>query len=377
MATYYVDGAVGNDANAGTSPGAGNAWATIGHAASTVAAGDKVNVKNSASYAELVAITTSGSVTANIVWEGYTTTVGDGGRAIIEGGNTRATCLHLADKIFNVWKNFTFQGATTQIIGWSGTAEIRFYNCRILKGTGAAPVSMQATSGFSFPLSAFVGCEVGNFAGAGIQNVNIVQVAYCDIHDLGGVGISAAGFHPVGPIIGNRIYTCTGNGIGIGPTSEPFAGYGVVITSNSIYACADGINIDGGTNGTCLIANNVITAGTGWGINVPNALAGTSCIVEGSNFFYSNASGTISSAARVVNFVADVTLSGSPFTSPGTGDMSLNNTASAGALVRALAWPHTAASGTTTLYNDGGSAQHQDAGGGTTNIFLTRRIISR
>ena len=56
--TWYVDGAVGNDSNAGTSPGAGNAWATIGKATSTAAAGDTVNVKASATY----------TLTAAAVW---------------------------------------------------------------------------------------------------------------------------------------------------------------------------------------------------------------------------------------------------------------------------------------------------------------------
>jgi hypothetical protein len=37
MTTYYVDTAVGNDGNAGTSEGAGNAWATIDKAMNTVA----------------------------------------------------------------------------------------------------------------------------------------------------------------------------------------------------------------------------------------------------------------------------------------------------------------------------------------------------
>ena len=53
MSTYYVDAAAGNDANAGTS--AGSAWATVGHAAARVAAGDKVYVK-AGTYAEQVVV---------------------------------------------------------------------------------------------------------------------------------------------------------------------------------------------------------------------------------------------------------------------------------------------------------------------------------
>jgi len=52
MATYYVDTAVGDDGNLGTSEGAGNAWATIQHAVDNVAADDKVWVKASGTYSE-------------------------------------------------------------------------------------------------------------------------------------------------------------------------------------------------------------------------------------------------------------------------------------------------------------------------------------
>lgn len=70
--------AVGDDANVGTSEGSGNAWKTIDKAMNTVAAGDKVWVKASANYTELVTIDTVGSIAAPIVFEGYTSTTGDG-----------------------------------------------------------------------------------------------------------------------------------------------------------------------------------------------------------------------------------------------------------------------------------------------------------
>ena len=48
MTDYYVDTAVGNDANSGLAEGAGNAWATIGKAltaGSPVVSLDRVYVK--------------------------------------------------------------------------------------------------------------------------------------------------------------------------------------------------------------------------------------------------------------------------------------------------------------------------------------------
>jgi hypothetical protein len=93
VSDYYVDGAVGNDSNAGTSEGAGNAWATIGKAIiAPIAPGDRLFIKASASYAEDNDFsTTSGTATSPIVLEGYTTTVGDGGRATIPGNGGSRT----------------------------------------------------------------------------------------------------------------------------------------------------------------------------------------------------------------------------------------------------------------------------------------------
>lgn len=92
MSDYYIDGLIGNDANAGTSEGAGNAWKTIGKAISNpIAAGDRVFVKASAIYSENPNFTSiSGTMAAPVVLEGYGSVVGDGVRASIVGnGGTR------------------------------------------------------------------------------------------------------------------------------------------------------------------------------------------------------------------------------------------------------------------------------------------------
>lgn len=92
MSDYYIDGLNGDDANAGTSEGAGNAWKTIGKAISNpIAAGDRVFVKASATYSETPNFTSiPGTMAAPVVLEGYGSVVGDGVRATIVGdGVTR------------------------------------------------------------------------------------------------------------------------------------------------------------------------------------------------------------------------------------------------------------------------------------------------
>lgn len=68
-----------------------------------------------------------------------------------------------------------------------------------------------------------------------------------------------------------------------------------------------------------------------------------------------------------------VTGSGSFFTNPGSGDLSLNNTAGAGAAARAAGYPGVFLAGTTTGYIDIGGAQHADPAGSGGGIRLAGR----
>lgn len=128
MTTYYVDTAVGNDANAGTSEGSGNAWATIDKAMSTVVAGDKVYIKASGTYSETPNIDTAGTLAAPITYEGYTSTPGDGGKATISG-STNCVTTSLAVNQYMIWKNMIFTGASSHAYSCTNDDYCIFYNC--------------------------------------------------------------------------------------------------------------------------------------------------------------------------------------------------------------------------------------------------------
>ena len=123
MTDYYVDGAVGNDANTGLAAGAGNAWATIQHAASTIANNDTVWVKASATYNETVT-TVQGGVNQHKKFYGYETTPGDDGKATISG----ATNCVVATS-YTTWKNFVFTGASSNAVTGSTTDFQLYINC--------------------------------------------------------------------------------------------------------------------------------------------------------------------------------------------------------------------------------------------------------
>jgi hypothetical protein len=179
MATYYVDGAVGNDANAGTSEGAGNAWATIQKAMDTVAADDTVYVKASATYSEDVTIETNGGIFTPIHFIGYTTSTSDNGKVTISG---TTNCLKngAADGDFYMFWNFIFSGASSTGVLLNLGDDTLWYNCEFNNNGGAGlqlndealivncVAHGNTTFGFDLDSSPnVVGCKV--YANGGVQ----------------------------------------------------------------------------------------------------------------------------------------------------------------------------------------------------------------
>ena len=150
MADYFVDGLVGNDANAGTSEGAGDAWKTIGKGASNpIAAGDRLFVKASAPYPESPDFSgISGAASTPIVLEGYSTTVGDGGRAVVTNDGA-ATAFETGAR-YSV-RNFQITGGTTRGLHMSTLCIAE--NCEV---DGSALGTNYGFEGFTG--SYFVGC---------------------------------------------------------------------------------------------------------------------------------------------------------------------------------------------------------------------------
>ena len=158
MTTYYVDGAVGNDTNAGTSEGAGNAWATIDKAASTVAAADTVYVKASATYSEQVTLDTAGTDGNIIRWIGYTSTTGDNGKVTIDSPSNYAVD-GASFGAYHSWRNFIFTGGSSNGYNAGNSDNCSFYNCEFTNN-GAAGI-------FGDNFFAFVNCEFTNNGGRG------------------------------------------------------------------------------------------------------------------------------------------------------------------------------------------------------------------
>jgi hypothetical protein len=133
MTNYYVDTALGDDGNAGTSEGAGNAWATIQKGHDSSGTGNLVYVKASGTYSEDISISINGTGAAWRRFEGYTTTPGDGGKVTVDGGSVRANCIDAATAAGDYYRmeNFIFQNATGDgVVCDSSSTRWHFVNCQ-------------------------------------------------------------------------------------------------------------------------------------------------------------------------------------------------------------------------------------------------------
>ncbi len=158
MADYYIDGLNGDDTTGDGS--IGTPWKTIGKAiAVPVVAGDKIYVKATATYSEVInegAI--DGTASSPIVLEGYGATVGDNLRATVDGvgGAAGEEVINVGD--FWAIRNIVAKNGVDEGIGTGGSCLVE-------------------------------NCEVDNAADRGISPGSGGWVVGCYVHDCGGSGI--------------------------------------------------------------------------------------------------------------------------------------------------------------------------------------------
>lgn len=223
-ATYYVDH---------TAPDGGNGsqatpWNRL-YQANVAAAGDTVYVKASAPYFEqdgtndcVLRIGSAGSAAAPIVWEGYTTTPGDGGRAEI----TDAGSVHygiLVAGAHQVIRNFYFHGNDFMARPILGSG-IQYVRCDNIKVVGFPSSNNYGIWGYN---NWYVdNCDIDGFGttggGSGILLGSNSYASNCVIKNVGGFGISSnAQWAAYNCVVSNwGVYGAAGTaGIGISATT--------------------------------------------------------------------------------------------------------------------------------------------------------------
>jgi hypothetical protein len=278
VSTYYVDGADGDDGNAGTSEGSGNAWATIDKAMNTVAAGDIVFVKSSATYTELVTIDTVGTTTAPILFIGYTTTADrtDRGKVTIDAESSRANCIvsTLTSNTFYVFENFILKNATGNGYSAINADQMTFRNCEFNDNGGNGLVSdnglMVESCIFSGNASDGIDCDANaqiygsRFLSNGTNGVTLITgvVWGCTFFDSGSAAITFLGSNTAI----NAVINCTIDGnsktstTGIRFGTSFWGPYAAI--NNIIYDCITGIDGYDNGGGRFIGRNNLLNSNT-------------------------------------------------------------------------------------------------------------------
>lgn len=335
--TYYVDPAVGDDGNLGTSEGAGNAWQTLQHAADTAVAGDTCYIKASATItlsAKLDIDTTAGANLTPIQYIGYTTTIADNGKVSITKTGAVTTIFDIS-KNWLIFRNFDITGGTSYAIQEGASQANIFANIKASCVGG----TVYACGGYNS--SAHFGCEYHTATNGVLAGIFGECFYGCYIHD-----------------------TTTGmQGI------------------NDVIFClleANTTGISGGIRGA--ICNNIIDGGTTGVIsgsfssshfvnNIFSNLSGAAISITGNNYtpvqayynaFYNVGSQSNLATGRILN---SITLTADPYTNRVAHDFSLNSTAGGGAACRGLGFPITVGViGTRNNYISVGAYQPQDSG---------------
>lgn len=320
----------------------------------------RVNLKNNATYSITAAV--SHTVLGPCVWQGYTSSVGDGGRAIIDGGTSGTSYILFSlsgSGVFHDFWDLIFQnnGATGSANGVSSSdPRNNFHRCVVnsVRGSGfllgvaeeceAYSCNQSNTAnngGFSAPTSAIAGTNFNR----------------CISHDNS--GSNNCGFYDQGGSMVYRLCIADTNGLhGFFLNNVP---------QTSISQCdaynngTDGVRLALGTARVSIENCNFVKNG-GYGINISVGTgfgsisncgfgSGTQVNTSGSiNSFKGTTIGTVTYASGVT-----------PWVDPANGDFRINLAAAKGA--GRGAFTQTAASYAGAVgYPDIGSTQHQDAG---------------
>lgn len=283
MATYYVDMAGGSDASADpTNPA--TPWKTIDKAMNTVSAGDKVWVKASADYTETATIDTAGTKSSPITFEGYTSSTGDGGRATINGGASRASgildSLAANTRAYYVFKNFRITNHTSHGVN-TDQNHLVWKNCKFdANGTtsGHGYLGRQAMfENCEFSDNTLDGCNISN-TGAGVFvgcrfyrntvdgldcGVGLV-CAFCEFFSNGAEAITCGQNNDAGGL--SAIINCTIDGDSKDSTTGVLTNVSfhpeICIVNTVIYDCTTGVTADHGTSENHISRNNLVNSNT-------------------------------------------------------------------------------------------------------------------
>lgn len=334
----------------------GTAW-TPDEAAANVAAGQRVNFK-AGTYNRTTALTFATAGPYAI--QGYTTTPGDGGRFVVDGGTSGASytplaitgaAITLADFEF---KNNGASGSANWLTWGSQRGLLARGVVRDCRGNGVLVSNGPTTLVEVEPY----GCNQSNAAfGCGIRLDASATLIRCNPHD--NVGTNSSGF-----AIGTNTLSYTF----IDCISEANGQFGINNGNATALVIVGGVYRGNGSSGikdqnaasVSYRENVIVESNGGFGIDNTSTTANS---WQRNLAYRSNTSGNVQTPGQVDESGA-VTLTADPFVDSANGDFRLNTTAGGGAACRGAgrgAFTQTQAGyGGTVSVPDIGAAQHAD-----------------
>jgi hypothetical protein len=323
----YCNPDLATGANDGSSEA--NAWQSMSAMASGYAAGDRVNIKRTASRHDpggVITLSTSAGATTPVHIRGYTTTIGDGGM------------FEMAQPLIVTAEEVLVEGIdaladyTSYVLRMTGDGSA-WFRCRGVNTRSGDRFGIEATD------ASAIYCDAAAEGTSGSIGIKCDRGhAYgCRSSVTDGTGISVNSAFRANSLIANQIVG-DGSAGSVGVYVADLDGdAGTNVSDNIIYDLANGIELnelrDVSDASSTLLARNLIYSVTNGIFN------GDSATKQSTVDLIANAIGS-ATTARYSGFgdlplPGDITLTADPFTDAAGGDYSLNDTSGGGALLRA------------------------------------------
>jgi hypothetical protein len=348
----YVDPSIAGDSGTGT---IGDPYGDVQYALNTMTRdgtnGDRINIK--AGTDEVLgaglSLATYGTPTADapLVFQGYTSAVGDGGIGGISGGGSY------------------------KIINEAAIDSVSFIDMHLHSGSAGGSLILLRNN------VNVVNCEIDNCTGDGIRLNTGVIVKNCYLHNLANV-VGTYGVYAIGGTVDHCvfedgaikfdrvIFAQTGMSIthcilSVSTAQQGIyiAGDGAVVINNTIYASSGtGAGIySAGTSESSIISNNYIEGFSGAGGDAIEIASGSIVTLRQSNRYYNNTSHETDTGG-IINDYDNSAVASSALTNPGAGDFSVGTDLKAGA------YPTTFKGIATDQFVDIGAVQREEPAGG-------------
>lgn len=293
----------------------------------------RINMKNDATYSVTAQLTTGTSGNKPITVQGYTSTVGDLGRAIIDGGTSTGAIFNNSGTT-----GFTFADLILSTSITTGTTDLVFDGANgglwlrcVFHGSRGVGLD-QSGSGVNIECEAY-DCNKANTASIGgfrFGNGTVSIRPYSHDHSAGSNGhgfVTSDHCTLIDPIADSN----GGSNFLISSVTNP--GVVVILNSDAYNATGDGINVASGiTGGWLYVENGNLTKNGGKGINNVTGAAFpglTYNLGYGTGTQANGASDTLGGIAQSGNVT--YASNASPYTAPTTGNFSINLAAAQGA----------------------------------------------